>query len=137
LINEIKSKTNSSTILITHDLGVVAKYADRVMVMYAGKTVEFSEVDNIYYKSMHPYTLGLMNSITRLDESKDSRLKPIEGSPPSLIDLPEGCTFKNRCVFSRDECGMKFPPLVEIEKGHLVACFRAKEIFEERNKEII
>ena len=133
LINEIKRKTNSSTILITHDLGVVAKYADRVMVMYAGKAVEFSEVDDIYYKPMHPYTMGLMNSITRLDKRKKSRLKPIEGSPPSLIDLPAGCTFKDRCLFSRDECGLKYPPLIEFEKGHMVACLRVKEILKERN----
>lgn len=132
LINDLKRKTNSSTILITHDLGVVAKYADRVMVMYAGKAVEFSAVDNIYYKPMHPYTIGLMNSITRLDKSKKSKLKPIEGSPPSLIDLPEGCTFKNRCIYGREECGKKFPPLIEIENGHMVACFRVKEILKER-----
>jgi oligopeptide transport system ATP-binding protein len=128
LIEELKYKTNSSIILITHDLGVVAKYAKRVMVMYAGKTVEFSTVDNIYYRPMHPYTMGLMNSITRLDKSKKERLKPIEGSPPSLIDLPRGCTFRNRCPYRRAECSRKFPPLVEVEEGHFVACFRAGEI---------
>jgi oligopeptide/dipeptide ABC transporter ATP-binding protein len=132
LIDELKSKTNSSTIIITHDLGVVAKYASRVMVMYAGKTVEFGMVDDIYYKPLHPYTIGLMNSITRLDESRKNKLKPIEGAPPSLIDLPAGCTFKERCAYSRDECGKGFPPLVEIENGHRAACFRVKEILKER-----
>jgi len=131
LIEELKYKTNSSIILITHDLGVVAKYAKRVMVMYAGRAVEYSTVDNIYYRAMHPYTIGLMNSITRLDKSKKSRLKPIEGSPPSLIDLPVGCTFKDRCVYSREECGRGIPPLVEVEDGHFVACFRVKEILKE------
>jgi len=137
LINELKYKTNSSIILITHDLGVVAKYARRVIVMYAGKMVEFSTVDNIYYKPMHPYTMGLMNSITRLDKSKKERLKPIEGSPPSLIDLPEGCTFKSRCIYSKEECNKGFPPLIEVEKEHFVACFRVKEIRKEGIKQAV
>ncbi|MBA7509098.1 Oligopeptide transport ATP-binding protein OppD [subsurface metagenome] len=135
LIDELKYKTNSSIILITHDLGVVAKYANRVMVMYAGKTVEFSTVDKIYYRPLHPYTLGLMNSITRLDEEKKGRLKPIEGSPPSLIDLPRGCTFRDRCVYSKDECRRKYPSLIEIEEEHFVACFKSKEILENRIKQ--
>lgn len=135
LIDELKYKTNSSIILITHDLGVVAKYANRVMVMYAGKTVEFSTVDNIYYRPLHPYTLGLMNSITRLDEEKKGRLKPIEGSPPSLIDLPRGCTFRDRCVYSKDECRRKYPSLIEIEEEHFVACFKSKEILKNRIKQ--
>ncbi len=134
LIDELKYKTNSSIILITHDLGVVAKYARRVMVMYAGKAVEYSTVDNIYYRPMHPYTIGLMNSITRLDKSKKERLKPIEGSPPSLIDMPRGCTFSNRCPYRKEECSRKFPPLVEVEEGHFVACFRAGEIFKEPDR---
>ncbi len=132
LIDELKHKTNSSIILITHDLGVVAKYARRVMVMYAGKPVEFSEVDNIYYRALHPYTLGLMNSITRLDEEKRGKLKPIEGSPPSLIDLPRGCIFRKRCSYSIDKCSKKYPPMVEIKKGHFVACYRSKEIMENK-----
>jgi len=132
LLDEIKQKTNSSIILITHDLGVVAKYVDRVLVMYAGKPVEFSTVDNIFYRPMHPYTLGLMNSITRLDEEKKEKLKPITGSPPSLINLPEGCTFKNRCDFCEDVCANGVPPLKEIEDGHFVACFRVKDILKNR-----
>jgi oligopeptide transport system ATP-binding protein len=136
LVNEIKHKTNSSIILITHDLGVVAKYADRVMVMYAGKPVEFSTVDNIFYKAMHPYTLGLMNSITRLDKKKMGKLNPIKGSPPSLIDLPEGCIFRNRCRFSSDICKKSFPPLREIESGHFVACHRAEEILKKDQRAI-
>jgi oligopeptide/dipeptide ABC transporter ATP-binding protein len=134
LVNEIKHKTDSSIILITHDLGVVAKYADRVMVMYAGRPVEFSTVDSIYYNPMHPYTLGLMNSITRLDEKKGGKLRPIKGSPPSLIDLPEGCIFRNRCRFCTDICKSSFPPLVEVEKDHFVACHRAEEILKKESK---
>ena len=132
LVDEIKKKTNSSIILITHDLGVVAKYAERVMVMYAGKPVEFSTVDNIFYKAMHPYTLGLMNSITRLDKEKKEKLKPIKGSPPSLINLPSGCTFSNRCKYHSEECRGEFPPMKEAEKGHFVACYRAEDILKNR-----
>jgi len=132
LVNDIKQKTNSSIILITHDLGVVAKYANRVLVMYAGKPVEFSTVDNIFYRPRHPYTLGLMNSITRLDEEKKDKLKPIIGSPPSLIDLPEGCAFKKRCEFARDVCASNYPPLEEIEEGHFAACYRVEDILKNR-----
>ena len=132
LVDDIKKKTNSSIILITHDLGVVAKYANRVLVMYAGKPVEFSTVDNIFYRPMHPYTLGLMDSITRLDEEKRDKLKPITGSPPSLIDLPEGCAFKKRCEFGRDICASSYPPLEEIEEGHFAACYRVEDILKNR-----
>ncbi|MEF9427137.1 MAG: ABC transporter ATP-binding protein [Candidatus Mariimomonas ferrooxydans] len=132
LMDEVRAKTNSSIILITHDLGVVAKYAMRVIVMYAGKPVEFSTVDNIFYKSMHPYTMGLMNSITRLDEDRKDKLKPIAGSPPSLIDLPKGCAFKERCNFKNEECSGDYPPLVEIEKDHFTACYRAVDILNNR-----
>ncbi|MBN1299033.1 MAG: ABC transporter ATP-binding protein [Actinobacteria bacterium] len=127
LMEELKEKTNSSIIIITHDLGVVAKYADRVMVMYAGKAVEFSDVGTIFYKPCHPYTLGLMESITRLDETKREQLKPIEGTPPSLIDLPEGCVFRLRCRYAIEKCRKEYPPFVEIEKGHFAACVRAQE----------
>jgi len=130
LMNELKKKTKSSIIIITHDLGVVAKYAKRVMVMYAGKPVEFSAVDDIYYKPLHPYTIGLMGSITRLDREQKERLTPIEGLPPSLIDLPKGCVFRNRCKFAVADCRKKYPPLVEIEEDHLVACHRAGEFLE-------
>lgn len=130
LIDELKTKTRSSVILITHDLGVIAKYANRVMVMYAGKAVEFSTVDNIYYNPLHPYTMGLMGSVSRLDEVERGKLKSIKGLPPSLIDLPEGCAFHVRCDYVKDYCEKELPPLVEIEKGHLVSCYRAKEFKE-------
>ncbi|MFC2145375.1 ABC transporter ATP-binding protein [Actinomycetota bacterium] len=132
LVDDIKKKTNTSIILITHDLGVVAKYAKRVLVMYAGKPVEFSTVDNIFYKPMHPYTIGLMNSITRLDEKKRDKLKPIIGSPPSLIDLPDGCAFSKRCEFVTDACTSECPPLEEIEKGHFVGCCKTSDILKTR-----
>lgn len=127
LMDELKQKTKSSIILITHDLGAVAKYADRVMVMYAGKPVEFSDVDTVFYKPCHPYTLGLMKSVARLDEEKKDTLKPIEGNPPSLIDLPDGCVFSLRCKYAIPKCKIKYPPFSEVEKGHNAACFRADE----------
>ncbi|MBM3707037.1 MAG: ABC transporter ATP-binding protein [Actinobacteria bacterium] len=127
LIDDLKFKTNSSVIIITHDLGVVAKFADRVMVMYAGKPVEFSDVDTVFYKPCHPYTLGLIKSITRLDAEKKEKLKPIEGLPPSLIDLPEGCIFRVRCDYKIEKCKSLYPPFFEIEPKHYAACFRAEE----------
>ncbi len=127
LMDELKEKTKSSIIIITHDMGVVAKYADRVMVMYAGRSVEFSKVENIFYNPLHPYTIGLIKSIARLDHGKKEKLKPIEGTPPSLIDLPEGCVFHVRCEYAVNECKFKYPPLSEIKPGHFVSCFRAKE----------
>ena len=134
LVDDIKRKTNTSIILITHDLGVVAKYAKRVLVMYAGKPVEFSTVDNIFYRPRHPYTLGLMNSITRLDEEKRDKLKPITGSPPSLIDLPNGCAFSKRCEYVTDVCTSSCPPLKEIEKDHFVGCCKAEDILKTRTE---
>jgi oligopeptide/dipeptide ABC transporter ATP-binding protein len=130
LMGELKEKTKSSIIIITHDLGVVAKYADRVMVMYAGKPVEFSEVDKVYYKPCHPYTIGLMKSITRLDQEKKDVLKPIDGSPPSLIDLPEGCIFRIRCEYALEKCREKYPDFMEVEEGHFCSCIRAGEFYE-------
>ena len=130
LIDTLKKKTNSSVILITHDLGVIAKYAERVMVMYAGKPVEFASVDNIFYKPLHPYTLGLIGSVAKLNEEKKERLKPIKGSPPSLIDLPKGCTFASRCIFAEKKCKIEFPPVIEEEGSHFAACHRAKEFLD-------
>jgi oligopeptide/dipeptide ABC transporter ATP-binding protein len=127
LIDELKKKTRSSIIIITHDLGVVAKYAERVMVMYAGKPVEFSDVNTVFYKPCHPYTLGLMKSITRLDENRREKLKPIEGTPPSLIDLPRGCIFRKRCEYKIKDCSNSYPDFTEVDEGHFVSCFRAKE----------
>jgi oligopeptide/dipeptide ABC transporter ATP-binding protein len=129
LLEELKKKTRSSVIMITHDLGVVAKYANRVMVMYAGRPVEFSDVNAIFYQPCHPYTIGLMKSTTRIDEEKKEILKPIEGTPPSLIDLPRGCTFRVRCKYALERCKNSYPDLNEVAAGHLCACHRAEEFF--------
>jgi len=104
LIEELNRERGLATILITHDLGVVAEVADRVLVMYAGKVVEQGTLDEIFYDPQHPYTWGLMGSLTRLDRPRPKRLPQISGSPPSLVDLPEGCAFRPRCPHEFAEC---------------------------------
>ncbi len=126
LMVKLKDRTGSAIILITHDLGVIAKYASRVMVMYGGKPVEFADVDTIFYEPLHPYTRGLMGSITRLDNKKKQRLLAIEGSCPSLIDLPPGCTFYPRCPYARKRCAQSYPGLEQVNPGRRIACHRWK-----------
>jgi len=104
LIEELNREHNLATILITHDLGVVAEVADRVLVMYAGKVVEEGTLDEIFYDPQHPYTWGLLGSLTRLDRPRPHRLPQIAGSPPSLLDLPEGCPFRPRCPHEFSKC---------------------------------
>ncbi len=127
LMVKLKDRTDSSIIIITHDLGIVAKYAARVMVMYGGKAVEFSDINSIFYEPLHPYTMGLMGSIARLDKKKRKRLQAIEGSPPSLIDLPPGCVFYSRCKYALDMCALSYPSLEQLKPGHDVACYRSRE----------
>jgi oligopeptide transport system ATP-binding protein len=114
----------ASIVLITHDLGLVAGVADRVMVMYAGKAAEVGPVDEIYRAPKHPYTWGLMTSITRLDRERKDRLVPITGSPPSLIRLPPGCAFSPRCPHAQDVCRTDVPALRPVGggPGHVAAC---------------
>jgi oligopeptide transport system ATP-binding protein len=131
LLQETKARTNSAILLITHDLGVVAGMADEVLVMYAGKTVEQGTAADIFYRSRHPYTLGLLASLPRVDEQDASvRLHPIEGTPPSLIHLPSGCPFHPRCTFSRaDLCPVEEPRLSGLEGSrHRAACHFAEEV---------
>jgi len=115
LIDGLKEEFETAVVMVTHDLGVVAEYADEVQVMYAGKIVESGTLQHIYYGSLHPYTWGLMQSI--------SRLRPIKGSPPSLIDVPSGCAFYPRCPYRFEPCDKEIPRLVEEEMGHLDACY--------------
>ncbi len=122
LMGNLQKEFNSATILITHDLGVVAGLADRILVMYAGKPVEYADVNSIYYLPRHPYTLSLMDSVTRLDKSRKKRLQSIKGSPPSLINIPSGCSFHPRCKFATDICHKEVPELIEIKPGHFTAC---------------
>lgn len=118
-----RRETGAALILITHDLGVIAGHTDRVNVMYAGKLVETGDVDEIFYGPRMPYTLGLLGSLPRIDESGRRRLTPITGSPPSLIDLPSGCPFRPRCPKARDLCREAEPELTPaIGRRHLAAC---------------
>jgi peptide/nickel transport system ATP-binding protein len=104
LLEDLNRERGLATILITHDLGVVAEVADRVLVMYAGKVVEEGTLDEIFYDPQHPYTWGLLGSLTRLDRPRPHRLPQIAGSPPSLLDLPEGCPFRPRCPHEFSKC---------------------------------
>ena len=106
-VRELRSETGAGVVLITHDLGVVAELADRVAVMYAGRIVEHGTLDEIFYDPQHPYTWGLLGSITRVDRPRPARLPAIGGQPPSLVDLPEGCHFRPRCPHAHDACASK------------------------------
>jgi peptide/nickel transport system ATP-binding protein len=132
VIERVQDRTNSAIVLITHDLGVVAGVADRVMVMYAGRPAELGTVDEIFYETRHPYTLGLMASLPRLDQNAEgSRLHRIKGQPPSLIFVPPGCPFNPRCEFAHlpDPCATDIPPLRPIDGvGHKAACHFAEEL---------
>jgi oligopeptide transport system ATP-binding protein len=123
LLKDLTRETKAALILITHDLGVVARYADRVCVMYAGRVVESGTAHEIYERPSHPYTLGLMASIPRLDQDTQQRLVPIEGQPPDLSALPRGCAFQARCRYVSDRCRQEPPALEHIEGQHFRACF--------------
>src|SRR2546423_1191381 len=124
LLDKLKDDFGSAIILITHDLGVVADIADRIAVMYAGRVVEFGGKRDLFYDPQHPYTWGLLGSIPRLDRPKASRLYLIEGMPPSLISLPQGCKFRPRCPHAFDKC-MEEPDLVSRvdKRDHLDRCW--------------
>jgi oligopeptide transport system ATP-binding protein len=127
LLSELQSQTGMGLILITHDLGVVADVSDRVAVMYAGKIVETGSVYDIYGGPAHPYTLGLMNSIPRLDQ-KGTRLNPITGAPPNLMHIPSGCSFHPRCPYVRENCLIDVPALYEVNDKRSSACHYWKEV---------
>ena len=123
LLKELTLETGSSLLLITHDLGVVARYADRVAVMYGGRIVETAPARELYKRPHHPYTRGLMASVPRLDGDTAQRLVPIEGQPPDLAQLPSGCAFAPRCRSASDICRSARPPLTQVAARHLKACF--------------
>ena len=122
LIRGITEKLNTALILITHNLGIVARYAHRVYVMYAGHIIEHGSSQDIYHHPCHPYTIGLLASVPRLDEPRKTRLQPIEGQPPDLIQLPPGCAFGPRCPHVIDACRQAVPPMTEVSPGHYAAC---------------
>jgi oligopeptide transport system ATP-binding protein len=122
LLQDLARQANSALILITHDLGVVARYANRVIVMYGGRVVETAPAATLYAKPAHPYTRGLMASIPRLDGDTRQRLVPIEGSPPDLSALPPGCAFAPRCKLASERCRTERPVLRQIGVNHHKAC---------------
>ena len=125
LMKDLQKEFNSAIILITHDLGVVAEVADDVVVMYAGRVMEYGSVGDIFYEPEHPYSWGLLSSMTRLDRVRSERLQPIPGNPPSLINVPPGCPFHPRCHYGTLNGGRErevVPDLEESAPGHFVAC---------------
>ncbi len=122
-MEEARRESRAGMVLITHDLGVVAGSADRVVVMYAGRPVEVGTVDDIFYRPSMPYTVGLLGAMPRLNVSS-AKLVPVTGSPPSLINLPPGCPFAPRCPLVTDECNRREPELTAVGPGHLAACLR-------------
>jgi oligopeptide transport system ATP-binding protein len=123
LLRELVAEENAALILITHDLGVVAGMCERVNVMYAGMFMETGSAEQLFGSPRHPYTLGLLQSVPRLDAARRARLHPIEGAPPNMLQAPAACPFQPRCRFEVDLSRRQVPPLVEIERGHKVACF--------------
>jgi oligopeptide/dipeptide ABC transporter ATP-binding protein len=138
VMKRVQQETQAATIMITHDLGIVAEMCDRVLVMYAGHIVESGDVTTIFRSPRHPYTIGLMNSLPKLTEDEEW-LEPITGAPPSLIDLPPGCPFHPRCFLARERCREANPPLVQVEgagpvTAHMSACFFSEELVGRKTK---
>jgi oligopeptide transport system ATP-binding protein len=130
LMQNLSKEFGTALIVITHNLGVVARYAHRVNVMYAGKIIETGTSEEIYHQPKHPYTKGLLKSVPRLDEAMKTKLDPIEGMPPDLVSLPQGCSFAPRCKYVYDKCLQETPTLMETKGAHLSACWRHEELDE-------
>ena len=133
LMKNLTRDLGVAMIIITHNLGVVARYADRVNVMYAGKLIERGTAMDIYENPHHPYTQGLLNSVPRLDEDRKGHLESIDGMPPDLMDLPSGCAFQPRGKLAVARCLEEIPPLMPVSDGHTAACWvtsgvEAKEV---------
>ncbi len=125
LMQEMQEKNGNAIVMITHDLGVVADIADKIMVMYAGRPVEFGTADEIFYESRHPYTWGLIRSIPEQATDEKKPLTPIHGNPPALSNLPKGCVFSPRCPYATDKCRAERPQRFETGTGHYAACHYA------------
>jgi len=129
LMKELTRRLHVALIIITHNLGVVARYANRVNVMYAGRIVESGPAADIYHEPRHPYTMALLRSVPRLDRPRQARLDPVEGQPPDLTRLDSGCSFRPRCRFAVEACAVARPPLQRAaDRPHFAACFRSNEI---------
>ena len=134
MINGLKTELNTSMLLITHDLGIVAESCDDVAIMYAGEIVEYGTLEQLFTRTAHPYTLGLFESIPRLDADTE-RLKPIPGLMPDPANLPAGCPFSPRCPLAQDRCRAERPESRDLGNGHLVKCHFATEIGVERRRD--
>jgi oligopeptide/dipeptide ABC transporter ATP-binding protein len=130
LMRDLSRRLGVAMLIITHNLGVVARYADRVNVMYAGRIIEQADAREIYANPRHPYTLGLLRSVPRLDEPRRARLDPIQGQPPDLTRLPPGCAFSPRCAYRVERC-VQTPPLESVSEGHRAACWEAARLIKE------
>ena len=128
LMRGLSREFGVALVIITHNLGVVARYADRVNVMYAGKIIESGAAADIYRDPRHPYTIGLLHSVPRLDQPRRTRLEPIEGQPPDLWALPPGCSFRPRCKYAVEKCAREIPPRRAIAGVHDAACWVADSI---------
>ena len=126
LMKKLREETGTAIMLITHDLGVVAEMADRVIVMYAGQVVEEADVFTLFDKPLHPYTTGLMGSIPHLDGDDEETLASIPGTVPPLQNMPSGCRFHTRCPLATEKCSAEAPPLLELAEGHRVRCWVAQ-----------
>ncbi|HET9199653.1 MAG TPA: ABC transporter ATP-binding protein [Dehalococcoidia bacterium] len=127
ILARLSKEFGTAVIIITHNLGVVARYADRVNVMYAGRVIETGSADELYSNPRHPYTLGLLKSVPRLDQLRKDKLDPIEGVPPDMVNLPPGCPFFPRCGFRTDKCREEYPPMVEVGPEHTAACWHTDQ----------
>ncbi len=123
IIDDLRSQFGTSVITITHNLGIVARYVDRVNVMYAGKMIETAPTEELYSNPCHPYTIGLLASVPRLDISKKKSLRVIKGLPPNLAHLPSGCAFHPRCDWAMPKCSKEYPPLEKVGDNHYRACW--------------
>ncbi len=130
LIDNLRTQFGTAVIIITHNLGIVARYVDRVNVMYAGRLVESGPTNAIYEDPRHPYTVGLIGSVPRLDLPRKRKLYVIEGLPPHLARLPKGCSFNPRCAYAIAKCREERPELVEVGENHVAACWRSAEVTE-------
>ena len=128
LMRTLQTERDTGVILVTHSMGVVAGMADRIQVMYAGHIVETASTEEIFANPRHPYTVGLLKSIPRLDAARKEKLEPIRGLPPDLIDLPDMCPFVPRCNYAREKCEQKNPPLLQVNEGHWAACWFWEEV---------
>ena len=128
LMKDLTRRLGVALIIITHNLGVVARYADRVNVMYAGKIIESGSARQVYHRPSHPYTLALLRSVPRMDRPRKDKLDPIQGQPPDLTNLETGCAFRPRCRFAVERCAQEIPPLQPVGEGQVSACWRAGDL---------